>query len=569
MSTIDFIDFRGMRPGRSPKLLGPSYSVIALNAYMETGAISPDYGPSEEYTLGKSGTINTLYLIKPGTWCHWTENVNVARMPIENNVNNRIAFTGTDKPRATDSIKATAGGGSNYPEVSYALGVPVPDNILDVTAVVSDPAGSLHVQWDIAGQIEDTTAGRLGRVYTYTYVTPWGEEGPPADPSHIVYANDDEEIHISNFAGQPSGDYQTMSVRIYRLLSGSAGDTEYLFVDEVALPVSEPYIDNVPDSSLGEALQTATWTAPPTGLRGITTMANGMMAGFIENDLYFCEPYHGHAWPEDYRRTVDFKIVGLASSGNMLFVMTEGYPYIAVGNHPTVISLNKMTRAPACVSAPSIVDMGSGAIYASNEGLCAISASGVQVVSREVMPERFWRQLNPSTMHGSFYKHRYVGFYVADADIYPPDSATGEPLPQYGMFQFDMAAMEVRFSSEWGPASYGDMMSADVFYTKQDAGTNKLYRWAGDSENPLDFVWRSGTKVTQILNVDSARVDARAYPVTFRLYVYGELKHTQTVTSREPFRLPSGYLARDWSVEIEGSTTVDGVFLATDIDDLT
>jgi len=43
---------------------------------------------------------------------------------------------------------------------------------------------------------------------------------------------------------------------------------------------------------------------------------------------------------------------------------------------------------PPCVSAASIVDMRSGAIYASNEGLVAIGSGGVRVISRDIIPQQ-------------------------------------------------------------------------------------------------------------------------------------------------------------------------------------
>jgi len=562
MATIDFIDFKGMRPARSPKLLGSDYAVVSINAHMETGAIGPDYGLSVDATLSKSGTLATLYRHND-LWFSWTQTVNVARIPIESNTLERVAFTGAAAtPRATDSVKAIVG--TDYPDTSYILGVPAPTDILVGAASSSATAGALQVQWDIEGTVDDAESGYVARVYTYTYLTPWGEEGPPADPSDIVYVGADDDVELSNFAGQPAGAYQTMTINVYR----SSGGGAYLYVANIAIG-ADPWTDTVDDTDLGDALTTATWSPPPDGLLGITTMANGIMAGFVGNDLYFSEPYQGHAWPEDYKKTVDFPIVGLAASGNMLSVMTEGYPYIATGNHPTVISLNKLKRIPSCVSARSIVDMGSGALYASNEGLVAITSTGAKVISKDVIDQRFWRLLNPSTMHGHFYKGRYVGFYAADAAISPPDSATAEALPRYGHFQLDLEKGTMFFSDETCTGGFSDMETADLYLCQDDAGTNKVYQWDGNSSSPLTMVWRSGTKVTKVVNIDAARVDARAYPVTFRLYVAGVLKHTEAVADRNPFRMPGGYRDRDWAVEIEGTSIVDGVFLAPSISDLT
>jgi hypothetical protein len=59
-----------------------------------------------------------------------------------------------------------------------------------------------------------------------------------------------------------------------------------------------------------------------------------------------------------------------------------------------------------------------------------------------------------------------------------------------------------------------------------------------------------------------AEVVADAYPVTARFYADGLLKHTQSVSSRNPFRLPAGFHATDWQIEVSGSGAVQAVALA-------
>jgi hypothetical protein len=56
--------------------------------------------------------------------------------------------------------------------------------------------------------------------------------------------------------------------------------------------------------------------------------------------------------------------------------------------------------------------------------------------------------------------------------------------------------------------------------------------------------------------------------VTFQVYADGVLKHTQTVTSRDPFWLPSGYMALDWQMEVETTGAVQGCVLATSMQEL-
>lgn len=560
MSVVSFYAFRGMRPVVAPKLLPENFSQAATNTSLLTGNVRPYFQPLFDVTLGKqTGDIKTLFEIKEDVWCHWVEEVDVARMPIENNNLNRVAFTGTDQPRVTDAQLATQGGGSNYPEVSYGLGVPVPDKILEVSVEVTPPDG-VQLNWDIAGTAEDNIGDRIARVYTYTFVNTLNEEGAPADPSQVVYSNKDECVNLTNFAGAPSGPYLIDRVRIYRSITSATGVATFLFVDEVAFPVIEPYKDCKADTELGEALPSATWSEPPTGLRGITAMANGMLAGFVDNTLYFSEPYQGHAWPEDYIRAVDFNVIGLASSGNMLFVMTEGYPYVAVGNHPDVISLNKLERAQACTSSRSIVDMGVGAIYASAEGLVRLTIGGAEVITAGVFDRRVWSHIDPTTLHGYFYKDRYFGFYK-DAPAVPDLD-----IPTTGGFIFDPDNKDVVFTDQHGTSGYFDQVDGFLYYTT--ASPNEVYGWDQDVGNDLTYRWRSRVVEARRTNFTAARVQAQAYPVTFRIFTNGTLKLTKTVQDRRPFRLPSGFTARDWEVEIEGTEEVEGVFFADTMEEL-
>lgn len=64
-------------------------------------------------------------------------------------------------------------------------------------------------------------------------------------------------------------------------------------------------------------------------------------------------------------------------------------------------------------------------------------------------------------------------------------------------------------------------------------------------------------------------VPGAVYDVTFRLYADGVLKHTQTVTDDEPFRLPGGYLSNIYSVEIESALPVTRINVGESVFELT
>jgi hypothetical protein len=70
------------------------------------------------------------------------------------------------------------------------------------------------------------------------------------------------------------------------------------------------------------------------------------------------------------------------------------------------------------------------------------------------------------------------------------------------------------------------------------------------------------------VNFAAAEVVADAYPVTVRIFADGALRHTQTVASYNPFRLPSGFMAASWQMEIEGTGAVQGAAIGTSMTEM-
>ena len=64
-----------------------------------------------------------------------------------------------------------------------------------------------------------------------------------------------------------------------------------------------------------------------------------------------------------------------------------------------------------------------------------------------------------------------------------------------------------------------------------------------------------------------AQLEAEAYPMTVKFYADTVLVHTQTVTSRDPFRLPSK-VGRDWEMQVEGSHEVFNLSIANSMTEL-
>lgn len=94
--------FSGALPRREPSLLENNEAQIAGQCKLLSGGLDSWITRRKVDDLAKTSFINSIF--KYGNnWLHWTEDVDVARGPIAGDTTDRIYFTGTDKPRATDN----------------------------------------------------------------------------------------------------------------------------------------------------------------------------------------------------------------------------------------------------------------------------------------------------------------------------------------------------------------------------------------------------------------------------------------------------------------------------------
>lgn len=289
-------------------------------------------------------------------------------------------------------------------------------------ARVSASAVSGGTPWTIVGacyydvdRVASTVSELQPRTYVYTYVSDLGEEGPPSPPSATINALDGTSIALNGLDIPPSIGYNITKMRIYRTNSTEAG-TEYQFVKEINVSQTGGY-DTIPAAELGEVINTTTWDPPDPNMIGLTEMPNGMMVGFFGKNLYFCEPYFPHAWPPEYDQAVGYDIVGLASFGNSVAVLTTGWPYIITGAHPRNVNVRPVKVKQACLSKESIATNNDNVYYASPDGLMELSVNGLRLATDRHLDKKQWELYGPSTMVSEFHDGRYYGFHDFDASF--------------------------------------------------------------------------------------------------------------------------------------------------------
>lgn len=137
----------------------------------------------------------------------------------------------------------------------------------------------------------------------------------------------------------------------------------------------------------------------------------------------------------------------------------------------------------------------------------------------------------------------------------------------YIVFDPDNTAVGLTTGDDVALNVFLDILTDTLYYTDG----SEIFEWEGSLTGALKtFVWKSAKhRFPRLVNLGAASVEAESYAsLTFKLYADGTLKHTQTVTDGEPFRLPGGYLANIYQVELTGTDTVNGVSIAETIFDL-
>lgn len=526
----EIVQFGGQIPRLSAALIPDQAAQVARNCALWDNDLRALKAPADVVTPTALGSaIQSIYRIGQSLgetqyWMAWTGDVDVVRGMIAGDTSERTYFTGDGVPKVTDLTLATQGG-TAYPVNAYALGIPKPG-----AAPICTPSA--------------TAAPAETRIYVYTYVSGWGEEGVPSAPTKVTVSQGGS-VALSAMSVAPAGPYNIVSKRIYRSQQSSSGDGALLFVAEI--PVAQTtYNDTIAASALQEELTTTDYAMPPATMAGLVALPNGIMAAFDGYDLLFCEPYKPYAWPEKYRQTADFPIVGLGVFGASVVVMTKGNPYLVAGSHPENMSMERMAIPQACVAKRSIVHCDDGVMYASPDGIVYVGAGGARVITDKKYDRAGWQAIAPTTLRAHWHEGRYIGFCTDGAFIL---DTSGDGV--------------LTFFDDVATAGYVDLVS-DALYLciggvikKFNAGAAKTYTWRSKK---FQHAGRTPPAF--------AVVDADAYPVTFKLYWDGVLKHTQAVANERPFALPGGQRPRELEVELSGANTVRYVAFADSVEEL-
>lgn len=524
MVAVRISPFGGMVPAVDDRLLSPVNGALAEDTWLYSGTVVGLPAPKLLRNLSSPGTAKVYRIpnnftdslhLTDSLWMEFAHSdTDVLRTQVVDDAFDRFYWMSpVTAPRYAPLTLIQ----SQAPNVTgYLLGVPAPGNI---TAVPSGGA----------------SATLKSVAYVQTFVSAYGEEGPPSNPVNLTGVKIDATVTVTLHAADP-GDLGTnrnlTKSRIYRTIVGTDGTATFFFVAEVPISTTT-YADNAAVATdaivaLNNELASTNWSGPPSDLKGMVALSNGMVVAFRDNELWFCEPFRAHAWPASYVLVTEYPIVGLGVSNQMLVVATEGFAYTATGIAPSSINLVKLPGLLPCTSRGSIVSSTRGVYFSTPGGLVLISPAGIQLATKELIRKDKWNALvATNTLRAAELADAYYAFGQARFGVFDINSFDNASFAQQ---DFSGARQGILIDPTSTAVAFNLLTSGDPIVNIQtDAWSSEVFiirsgqlLWldigdAAQSRNP--FTWRS--KIYQVgakKNLQAMKVYFKSnptWPITF------------------------------------------------------
>ena len=506
--------FGGMVPAVDDRLLPNVNGALSQDTWLYSGTAVGLPQPKLLYTL-VDPTVGKIYRLPidytdalhlaNSKWMEFiSADTDVVRSQVINDTYDRFywcsPYTATASPSGPryathDMILADINNVPTHPAIpnAYLLGIPQP----------GAPTGV------VSGGVSATLKSVA---YVHTWVSAYGEEGPPSTPLFLSAIKIDATVTLTLQPADPLdtggelGDQRNLTKsRIYRTVVGTDGTTTFFFVGEVPI-ATLTFVDNAAVNTdqvvaLNAILSSTTWTGPPVDLIGWVSLSNGMVVGFRKNELWFCEPFRMHAWPVQYTLVTEYPIIGLGVANQTLIVCTEGFVYTATGINPGSMQMTKLPGLFPCTSRGSIVSTAMGVYFSAPQGLVLVGPGGLAVATKELIRKDEWNELVPTTtFRGAGLGAAYFGFGQARLGVFEKTAFDTASFTQEDLgdgrrgILIDPTSLSVAFNLLTSPIQpvanvINDAWSAETFIIR---GGQVLWMDIGDVLQPRNsYKWRS------------------------------------------------------------------------------
>ena len=423
---LTFSQFKATAPKFDDEQLTDGYAVTSNNTRPGRGILEPWKAPQNVGVSFHSGAKSIFKY--NNKWFSWANVTHVVRAPLKNDPYDYCLIAdGVSEPRMTTNEIAEAGTGP-YPAATIPLGVPEPL----APIVLNNQNNPLWVE--VSGNPNGLAPSPLPEVdefdvsettYAICYRDAFGRLSALSPASGSTSLKEWNFINTRQVTltlpAIPTGLQLTNSNRgtsatvvIYR--ANYAGGTTSVFQFLAEVPYTDTqYVDTTFSGDLLDSPINEFWAAPPNTntalfpngpLKKICLMGSQTIAGHNDKLLCFAEPDAFYAFPTEYYKTFQERIVTIVPSGDSLMVLTDGYPYMVQGSHPASMDPVRLAEPVPCSSALGVTEVFGSVFYVSEVGLFEVKGYQPVNVTRNFMTDREWRALNPSTIKLANYDGR-------------------------------------------------------------------------------------------------------------------------------------------------------------------
>lgn len=408
-----------------------------------------------------------------------------------------------------------------------------------VTASMSLVSGTYEI--DLSYGIAET------RAYTYTCVNTWKEESAPA-PAAQISVTYMQDVGVTLTAVDFTGYRPLSAYNLYRTMGTSP---TYVLVRDT--DASTAFTDSSSKASdvLG-TLQTLDYLAPPAQLDALVALPGGSLAGFHGNMLYLSEVYRPHTW--QYQMSFLKDVRGLCVTAQALLATTAEGCYVVVGPTPATMQPIKLPVPQAGIAHRSMANLDGRATFASNDGFVMVAGGAATLRDSQTLFARDdWQ-----TRYGAILQDASMRFAYHDGCLVATSST--EALGFLVRFDEADSGQYTQFN-EQVDASFMLPVADTLYYS---VGANVYKFRSGD---PYGYTWWSRDWImSRPVNLGVGYVRASG-PVTVTVIADDVVRWTDTVSTGY-FRLPAGFKALRWSVRLQGTSTVEELYLARSMEEL-
>ncbi len=480
-------------------MLPQNFGQTAQNTKLWSSELRPFYDDTLEVEVQPNTQSIYKYRRTNGTftWLSWTTDVDVVKDPVYNDEYNRIIISGIPGGLRVTDTSIVGSDTTITINNSYTLAIPSVEDKVLMTVVKGNTEENLESRTYAFALVREWEDGKLD-------IGPLIANAEDANgvPYVDVYTSDNVQLTNIKISDAAYSGSRVRYIYIYRSVVSSTGITGFAFVDSIPVVAGQTtysYLDDTPESELGELAVSTTWDAPLDILTGIVSLNNGVLAAFTGHDVYFSYPYQSSAWPQTQRITVDYPIVGLGAFGNQLVVCTESVPSLVSVADPAAAYVQPIQENIPCLSKRSIVSSAYGVLYATKNGLALISSSQPSIITDAIYTRDEWRLLGPHTFRAALYDSTYYAGF---------DPETGES----GVFIFDLESPEsgAVILTPKALELYSDIEDSDLYMVRPiyNADVWGIVKFDSDYNARRVFTWKSkiDTSTEGLFTFAAARV---------------------------------------------------------------